>query len=243
MTFVDEMDKAFQATSGLAALEQYVVPQSYLVSLALAFNTIKEFGNPLTPVVITAPVSGNLIQYNGTNWVNVARISWSNLPNGNGTWTSGGGSFTSSSGGFAFVFAPSTTGAGAQTGVDIQHTTTGATTQVTSFQVEAFMGAGTPNELFNIRVLDAFGTGAPLTQYGVWIAAMTKGSTTNWALYTVGPTKSFFGGSIDVRGVAYTWPAASAVGILNNDGTGILSWAAAGAAADAYPAALGYANI
>lgn len=44
----------------------------------------------LSDVVIAAAAANDLLQHNGTNWVDVANIAYGNLPTGGGTWANGG---------------------------------------------------------------------------------------------------------------------------------------------------------
>jgi len=56
-------------------------------------------------------------------------------------------------------------------------------------------GAGTVTELKNIWIEDYLGTGTVTNNFGVHVTALTKGDN-NWAIYTDGITKSYFGGYI-----------------------------------------------
>lgn len=75
-----------------------------------------------------------------------------------------------------------------------------------------------------VNVADALGTGTIGTQYGSYVASLTRAST-NWAYYADGVTPSFFGGNITI-GIAS--PAASTVRILTLNG------ATSGAGAGSY---------
>lgn len=79
-----------------------------------------------------------------------------------------------------------------------------------------------------VSVQDAVkGAGSTITtQYGLKIESQTQGGT-NYALYT-GTGRARFGDNVSVRGVDYTWPSANASGVLTNNGSGTLSWAASG---------------
>lgn len=47
-------------------------------------------------------------------------------------------------------------------------------------------GGGVVTNLSGLRVMDAIGTLAPVNQYGVYVHALTKGSSTNYAFYSAG---------------------------------------------------------
>lgn len=42
------------------------------------------------------------------------------------------------------------------------------------------------------------GSGNPLNQYGIYIQPLTKGTNENYAIYSAGTTKSFFGGNVGI---------------------------------------------
>ncbi len=54
--------------------------------------------------------------------------------------------------------------------------------------------AGTITNLYHHHVTNATGAGAVTNQYGLYVAELTKGATLNYAVYTAGTTKSYFGG-------------------------------------------------
>ncbi|MCG3115381.1 MAG: hypothetical protein LLH30_06830 [Candidatus Manganitrophus sp. SA1] len=82
----------------------------------------------------------------------------------------------------------------------------GITTNATSLwsRVDTFSGHTITNA-YNLNINDGTGTGTIGTQYGVYVGNLTKGSTDNFALYTAGTTKSYFGGNV---GIGTTTPAA-----------------------------------
>lgn len=53
---------------------------------------------------------------------------------------------------------------------------------------------------YGYHYFETSGAGTLGTQYAVYIDALTKGGTANWAIYTVGATKSFFGGNVMIGG-------------------------------------------
>ena len=60
--------------------------------------------------------------------------------------------------------------------------------------------AGTTTNAYRVYGADASGAGAVTNNYGVYIASLTKGGTSNYAVYTAGTTDSHFGGDIDIGG-------------------------------------------
>lgn len=64
-------------------------------------------------------------------------------------------------------------------------------------------GGFTTRKAFTVS--DFAGAGAGGTQYGLYIAALTK-ATTNWGVYTVGATPSYFGGQVLLSGTQTTIP-------------------------------------
>jgi len=66
-------------------------------------------------------------------------------------------------------------------------------------------GAGhVTNNAYGLMVNDGSGAGTIGTQYGVYVFDLVKGSTNNFAIYTAGSTKSYFGGNV---GIGTTSPA------------------------------------
>ena len=43
------------------------------------------------------------------------------------------------------------------------------------------------------------------TEYGLYVNQLTKGTTSNYAVYTNGSTQSFFGGNVGLEADAYGW--------------------------------------
>jgi len=64
--------------------------------------------------------------------------------------------------------------------------------------------------------------------YGIHIATVTSTSGTAYGIYDASNNRSYFGGSVSIRGVDYVWPAADGTATyqLATDGSGNLSWAA-----------------
>lgn len=50
----------------------------------------------------------------------------------------------------------------------------------------------------NVNVEESTGAGTIQNQYGVYVAPLSKGTTSNYAIYTAGTTGSYFGGSVSV---------------------------------------------
>jgi hypothetical protein len=55
------------------------------------------------------------------------------------------------------------------------------------------------NNRYGARIYDVGGAGAiDGTNYGIYIDSLTRGTTDDWAIYTAGSTKSYFGGEIQI---------------------------------------------
>jgi hypothetical protein len=109
----------------------------------------------------------------------------------------------------------------------------GATFTVTDaaalFTYAEMSGAGTVTNLSGLRVYtNAKSAGTLTNNYGILIESQVGIGTNNWQLYSAGAGKSYFGGDLDIKGVSYTWPGANAAGVLTNNGSGTLTWTAAG---------------
>ncbi|WPU66037.1 hypothetical protein [Peredibacter starrii] len=59
---------------------------------------------------------------------------------------------------------------------------------------------------YGFYVENGAGTGSPINQFGLYVQALTKGSADNFAIYTSGGTKSYFGGNV---GIGTTAPQAA----------------------------------
>jgi len=83
-----------------------------------------------------------------------------------------------------------------------------------SFWAQPIVDSGVITELQGVRVLNAAGSGGTITsQVGVYILPLTRG-VTNWAIFTSGATKSYFGGEVDVVGNIYAgWSGSGNRGI------------------------------
>ena len=84
-------------------------------------------------------------------------------------------------------------------------TSGGTTTEAMAFwgRVDTTSGQILTNT-YGVMIEEAGGTGNTVNQYGLYVKNLTKGSTQNYALFTDGTTKSYFGGNV---GLGYTSPS------------------------------------
>jgi hypothetical protein len=125
-----------------------------------------------------------------------------------------------------------------------------ATASGTFAQVRGFDSAGaelysagvTVTDMIHFLARDCYvGAGAITNQYGFYCAELAAG-TNKYAFYSAGATPSVFGGPVSagagkfavdadgdvvkINNVTLAWPSANAEGVLTNDGSGNLTWAA-----------------
>jgi len=105
-----------------------------------------------------------------------------------------------------------------QTGIYVAHSHGSSGTLTTQWDV--LLGpsnaGGTIATRYGIQILDQTGAGALTNQYGLHIAALAKGGTLNYAIYTAGATPSVFEGPVTVGGLVM----ADATNIVLNTTTG-----------------------
>src|SRR5690349_3750331 len=165
--------------------------QRAVFEIAAAINDSVATLDDLSDVVITAAATNDLLQFDGTNWVDVAKIAYGNLPSGDGTWdigstkrttfpqawTFGGGTFQTS-------FDPTLSGVSTLMW-DILAASSASNTNIGyRVQVGANAGVALPNS-YGLQVLTpSLGGGASITtSYGLKIEDQT-GPTTAYAIYT-----------------------------------------------------------
>ncbi|MEI8327633.1 MAG: hypothetical protein WCG02_00660 [Candidatus Taylorbacteria bacterium] len=83
------------------------------------------------------------------------------------------------------------------------------------------VGAGTATNVFGVYIKSPVATSVG-TMYGIYLPQYTIGSTDNYAIYTAGTTKSFFGGKI---GIGVTNPAGQ-LALKNQISSALLTYAA-----------------
>lgn len=74
--------------------------------------------------------------------------------------------------------------------------TSGTTTHLYNFATAPTVSAGTVTNSYGLYVSDPAGAGAVTNNYGLYVPSLTKGGTKNFAVYTAGTTKSYFGGNV-----------------------------------------------
>lgn len=60
------------------------------------------------------------------------------------------------------------------------------------------ISSGTVTTSFGVAVVDPVGAGAVVNNYGLYVGSLIKGSVRNYAIYTEGTTKSYFGGNVGI---------------------------------------------
>lgn len=177
-------------------------------TLTLTGNTLSISGGNSVALAGTAPTgSGQLLMWNGTQWTPTSTT----LPTTTGQvlkWNN-----------TTKLWEPGTDNAGTATAIDNTTIDLNASTQLqvkdlgistAKLQDAAVTDAKIATGISGSKVVPAFGTQAISTTGNLSAAAGT------------------FSGNVNVRGLTYTWPSAQAAGVLTNNGSGVLSWAAAG---------------
>lgn len=59
-----------------------------------------------------------------------------------------------------------------------------------------FFNSGTTTDRYGFYPFDATGTGTVTNNYGLYVPSLTRGTSTNYAIYTAGSTPSMFNGSV-----------------------------------------------
>jgi hypothetical protein len=102
----------------------------------------------------------------------------------------------------------------------------GTTTEASNLLSHASVSAGhTFASRYGARISDATGAGVVTNQYGVYVEPLSKGGTSNYAVYTAGTTLSYFGGMVE--------SATAFRGHIQDNGGRVISVDAYGALADA----------
>ena len=78
-----------------------------------------------------------------------------------------------------------------------RHTSSGTLSQLAGFSSVLYSNGGTVGSASGVRIWDVQGTGPITNNYGVYVNSLTRG-TNNYAIYTAGNTRSYFGGDLGV---------------------------------------------
>lgn len=78
------------------------------------------------------------------------------------------------------------------------HNSSGTMGQAYDFYAATVNNGGNIGDRYGMRVVDLSGSGTASNQYGIYIENLTK-ATNNWGIYSVGTTKSYFGGKIGIN--------------------------------------------
>lgn len=85
-------------------------------------------------------------------------------------------------------------------------TSSATTTDMIGFySVPSHNGSGTLNNLYGLKILDDGGSGTITNQYGVYIKALARGTSNNYAIYTEPTAQSYFGGPIGLGRLSPTY--------------------------------------
>jgi hypothetical protein len=96
---------------------------------------------------------------------------------------------------------------------------TGTVSHAQAFLSNSDISAGTVTNLYGLRVPNATGTGTLNNQYGVYIEPLTKGATSNYAIYTAGTQPARFGGAVNAIAGFQVNGAGTSGRYLKGDGT------------------------
>ena len=94
-----------------------------------------------------------------------------------------------------------------------RHQSTGTLSNYYAFVSIPVTSGGLCTNVYGYYVFDTTGSGRPTNQYGLYVAPLSKGLTTNLAIYTAGTTPSLFGGNITARAFIGTDAAIAAAAI------------------------------
>jgi hypothetical protein len=78
----------------------------------------------------------------------------------------------------------------------MQHKSSGTLTNRYGVLYQPSGTGGLSTNSYGVYVFDMTGAGGLTNQYGVYVQSLTKGATINYAIYTDGATRSYFGGSV-----------------------------------------------
>jgi len=85
---------------------------------------------------------------------------------------------------------------------------------------------GTITNMFGVYTADPTGLGSVTNNYGIYVPSLVKGTSKNYAIYTAGNTKSYFGGNVGI-GTLNTDSVLTVGGTISamNGDTSITDWA------------------
>ena len=107
----------------------------------------------------------------------------------------------------------------------------GTCTYLYGLYTTAIVNTGTVTNSYGVYVEDPSGTGTVVNNYGIRINTLTKGTTSNYAIYTFGATPSFFNGTVTVNRLD-VGTAASPANLSINATAGLLVESKAGSTYD-----------
>jgi len=88
--------------------------------------------------------------------------------------------------------------------VQSSHATVGTTTHLYGYFFGPTVSAGSVTNVYGTYITGVNSGSRAVNVYGHYIADQTTGTTSNWAVYAAGTTKSFFGGGVTLGGTTQT---------------------------------------